>query len=215
LLADGRRQIIEFCYSGDFFGLEKRAEHFFSAEAVNNVVIMRYPRRPLKQLLSKCPHLMYVMHHIAQRDLANAQMRIVLLGRMNAAERVATFLFYMLERSDTQDAVDLPMSRGDIADYLGLTIETVSRVITAFKRTGIIGIPQSEHIELRDRSKLQSIIASAGYSHLSFSDDDSRPLPKSRLPMRLSGGIDDRPHRTGSRRERAGVANSSAPAELG
>ena len=79
------------------------------------------------------------------------------LGRLSAPERVATFLLDMFERHDATRMLDLPMSRNDIADYLGLTIETVCRVMSAFKRIGIIDIPNPHRVELRDRSALAAI----------------------------------------------------------
>ena len=91
------------------------------------------------------------------RDLANAQIRMLMLGRMSAPERVATFLLDMFERRNATRALDLPMSRKDIADYLGLTVETVCRVMSAFKRHGAIGIPTPHRIELRDRAALAVI----------------------------------------------------------
>jgi CRP-like cAMP-binding protein len=91
------------------------------------------------------------------RDLANAHGRTVLLGRMTAPERVAAFLIEMLERRDRTKALDLPMARNDIADYLGLTIETVCRTLSAFKREGVIAIPSPHRIELLDRHALRSI----------------------------------------------------------
>jgi CRP/FNR family nitrogen fixation transcriptional regulator len=90
------------------------------------------------------------------RDLANAHGRTLLLGRMTASERVAAFLLEMFERRDRTKALDLPMSRNDIADYLGLTIETVCRTLSAFKRDGVIGIPSPHRIELLDRDALES-----------------------------------------------------------
>jgi len=92
------------------------------------------------------------------RDLAHAQTRMLLLGRMTAPERVASFLLEVFERRDAGRAIDLPMSRTDIADYLGLTIETVCRVLSAFKRDGVIVIPNAHRIELRDRSALEAIV---------------------------------------------------------
>jgi CRP-like cAMP-binding protein len=91
------------------------------------------------------------------RDLANAHGRTLLLARMTAPERVATFLLEMFERCDRSKALDLPMSRNDIADYLGLTIETVCRVLSLFKREDIIAIPSPHRIELLDRHALQNV----------------------------------------------------------
>jgi CRP/FNR family transcriptional regulator, nitrogen fixation regulation protein len=154
LLADGRRHIAEFYFSGDCFGLENTPERLFSAEAVSDVVVMRYPRRATERLVDADPSLARVLRDMTLRDLANAQIRMLMLGRMNAPERVATFLLDMFERRDARRVLDLPMSRNDIADYLGLTIETVCRALSAFKRDGVIDIPTPHRIELRDRAAL-------------------------------------------------------------
>jgi CRP/FNR family transcriptional regulator, nitrogen fixation regulation protein len=155
LLADGRRYIAEFCFAGDCFGLDNTSERPFSAEAVSDAVVMRLPRNASEQLIDQNPALARVLREVMLRDLANAYGRMLLLGRMTAAERVATFLVEMFERCDRTTKLDLPMSRHDIADYLGLTIETVCRVLSAFKRDGMIAIPNAHSIELRDREALE------------------------------------------------------------
>ncbi|MFI4947476.1 MAG: helix-turn-helix domain-containing protein [Alphaproteobacteria bacterium] len=157
LLADGRRHIAEFYFGGDCFGLENMPERLFSAEAVGEVIVMRYPRRATERLIDENPTLARGLRDMTLRDLANAQCRMLMLGRMSAPERVATFLLDMCERRDAIRALDLPMSRNDIADYLGLTIETVCRVMSIFKRDGVIGIPTPHRIELRDRAALAVI----------------------------------------------------------
>ena len=157
LLADGRRHITEFYFGGDCFGLENMPRRLFSAEAVGDVIVMRYPRRATERLIDESPGLARSLRDLTLRDLANAQFRMLMLGRMSAPERVATFLLDMLERRDAIRALDLPMSRNDIADYLGLTIETVCRVMSGFKHDGVIGIPTPHRIELRDRAALAAI----------------------------------------------------------
>ena len=157
LLADGRRHIAEFYFSGDCFGLENMPERLFSAEAVGDVILMRYPRRATERLIDENPALARTLRDMTLRDLANAQIRMLMLGRMSATERVANFLLDMFERRDVRRALDLPMSRNDIADYLGLTIETVCRVMSAFKRDGAIDIPHPHRVELRDREALRAI----------------------------------------------------------
>lgn len=157
LLADGRRYIAEFYFGGDCFGLENVPERLFSAEAVGEVIVMRYPRRATERLIDENPGLARCLRDMTLRDLANAQIRMLMLGRMSAPERVATFLLDMFERRDAGRALDLPMSRNDIADYLGLTIETVCRVMSAFKRGGAIDIPNPHRIELRNRAALAAI----------------------------------------------------------
>jgi CRP/FNR family transcriptional regulator, nitrogen fixation regulation protein len=157
LLADGRRHIAEFYFAGDCFGLDNLAERLFSAEAIGDVIVMRYPRRATGRLIDDNPSLLRGLRDMSLRDLANAQIRMLLLGRMSAPERVATFLLDMLDRRDATRVLDLPMSRTDIADYLGLTIETVCRVLSLFKRDGIIDIPNPQRIELKDREALAAI----------------------------------------------------------
>jgi CRP/FNR family nitrogen fixation transcriptional regulator len=157
LLADGRRHIAEFCFSGDCFGLDPVGERQFSAEAVEDAVVMRYPRRATERLLDENPHLTQRLYDMTLRDLAHAQTRMLLLGRMTAAERVASFLLELAERRETRRVLDLPMSRNDIADYLGLTIETVCRVLSFFKKDGVIAIPSPHRIELCDRAVLSTL----------------------------------------------------------
>jgi CRP/FNR family nitrogen fixation transcriptional regulator len=157
LLADGRRHIAEFCFAGDCFGLDDTPERAFSAEAVGEVVVMRYPRRATERLIGDNAQLAHHVYEMTLRDLAHAQSRMLLLGRMTACERVAHFLLEMAERRDVGRKLDLPMSRNDIADYLGLTVETVCRVLSAFKRKGVIAIPAPHAIELRDRRALAAI----------------------------------------------------------
>jgi CRP/FNR family nitrogen fixation transcriptional regulator len=156
-LADGRRHIAEFCFAGDCFGLPPSGTRAFSAEAVGEVLVMRYPRRAADRLIDEDPQLARRFCDMTLRDLAHAQGRMLLLGRMTACERVANFLLEMSERRDARHTIDLPMSRADIADYLGLTIETVCRVLSALKRDGVIGIPTPHRIELSDRDGLEAI----------------------------------------------------------
>lgn len=156
LLPDGRRHIAEFCFAGDCFGLDSRIARGFSAEAVGEVVVMRYPLRATERLIDDTPQLARKLCEMTLRDLAHAQGRMLLLGRMTAPERVANFLLEMSDRRDAQRSLVLPMSRLDIADYLGLTTETVCRTLTAFKRAGVIAIPNPHRIEFSDRPALEA-----------------------------------------------------------
>ena len=156
LLADGRRHIAAFCFSGDCFGIDDVSERPHSAEAVDNVIVMRYSRNATEQLIDHNVALARLLRDTMLRDLANAHGRTLLLGRMTASERVAAFLLEMFERRDCTKILDLPMSRNDIADYLGLTLETVCRVLSSFRREGVIAIPNPHRIELRDRDALET-----------------------------------------------------------
>jgi CRP/FNR family nitrogen fixation transcriptional regulator len=157
LLADGRRHIAEFCFSGDCFGLDGTGGRPYSAEAVDDVIVMRYRRKSTEQLIDQNHALARLLREAMLRDLAHAHGHTLRLGRMTAAERVATFLLELFERRDRTKSLDLPMSRNDIADYLGLTIETVCRTLSAFKRDGTIAIPNPHRIELLDRDALEAI----------------------------------------------------------
>jgi CRP-like cAMP-binding protein len=156
LFVDGRRHVAEFCFGGECFGLDEPQEHGFSAEAVTEVIVMRYPRRATERLLDETPHLAHRVCDMALRDLAQAQARMLRLGRMTASERVASFLLELAERRDAVRVIEIPMSRSDIADYLGLTIETVCRVLSAFKRSGAIAMAEPHAIELRNRGALEA-----------------------------------------------------------
>jgi CRP/FNR family nitrogen fixation transcriptional regulator len=158
LLADGRRHVAEFCFSGDCFGIDDNGQRLYSAEALDDVIVMRFRRQATEQLVDENPALARLLRDAMLRDLANVHGRTLLLGRMTAPERVAAFLLEMFERRDRTKALDLSMSRNDIADYLGLTIETVCRTLSAFKRDGVIAIPNPHRIELLDRDALEGLV---------------------------------------------------------
>lgn len=156
-LADGRRHIAEFCLAGDSFGFEGASEHGFSAEAVGEVAVMRYSRAATERLIEENPAVARHLRETTLKSLAMAQNRLLLLGRKTACERVASFLVELSERQDGGRHVALPMSRCDIADHLGLTIETVCRVLSELKRRRIIAAPEAHRIELLDRSALAAL----------------------------------------------------------
>ena len=155
LMADGRRHVAEFFYAGDCFGLDGVGERLFAAEAVGDVVLLRFSRAATERLFEDRPELTRRLCDMTMRNLSHTQARTLLLGRMTAAERVAHFLLELAERRDAARFLDIPMSRNDIADYLGLTIETVCRVLSSFKREGLIAIPTPHRIEFSDRDALE------------------------------------------------------------
>lgn len=155
LLADGRRHIAAFCFSGDCFGIDY-LDRCYAAEAVDNVVVIRYRQNATDRLTDHHAALGRLLRDATLRDLANAQARTLLLGRLTAPERVAAFLLEMAERRDRTRILDLSMSRNDIADYLGLTVETVCRILSTFRRQGIIAISSPHRVELRDRAGLEA-----------------------------------------------------------
>jgi CRP/FNR family transcriptional regulator, nitrogen fixation regulation protein len=156
LRSDGRRHIAEFCFSGDGFGLESGAERSFSAEAVEDVTVMRYPRAATERTTEENPAVARLLRDMTLKSLAAAQGRLMILGRMTATERVASFILELSERNDDENHVELPMCRCDIGDYLGITIETVCRVMSDLKRRGVIEVsPHS--ITLLDPFALEAI----------------------------------------------------------
>lgn len=154
-LEDGRRQVSDFLLPGDIFGLDAVGEHDFAGEAVTAVTIRRLRISALKQLAEEdAAFAQRLLRHLTQQTKAMRR-RIVLLGRMTAAERIGTFLLEMTERLEAtrQDIVELPMNRADMADYLGLTIETVSRCLSDLKGRGVISV-KGAHIAIHNRRAL-------------------------------------------------------------
>lgn len=136
LLCDGRRQVTRFAFKGELLEYSQQATLPFTAEAITPVEVRAIPRRVLDQAMSSTPCLKSLVMRAILDELHQTQCQVMALGRLSAQERVAQFLFDLRKRIGLgQDgAFDLPMSRQDIADHLGLTIETVSRVISRFKR---------------------------------------------------------------------------------
>jgi CRP/FNR family transcriptional regulator, nitrogen fixation regulation protein len=153
ILADGRRQIGSFHLPGDVFGLEVGDNHGFSAEAITDATVLVVRRSALIGLASRDRNIARQMWTQAGNELARVQDHILLLVK-TAQERVASFLLEMAERAPDHDTVELPMSRQDIADYLGLTIETVSRTLSMLESNGAIDLPTSHCVMLRKRAAL-------------------------------------------------------------
>lgn len=161
LLPDGRRQITGFLFAGDFLGIAMNERYAYSAEAVDKVSLCRFPRRKLEHLLDEIPKLEKRLLGMASNELVQAQDQILLLGRKTAREKVVSFLLNLtaraVKRGAPESPVALPMGRADIADYLGLTTETVSRTITNLKRDGHIRLVQGGNVELPDIEALREL----------------------------------------------------------
>ncbi len=153
LFNDGRRQIGSFYLPGDIFGLESGETHTFSAEAVTACKVLVINRASLVSLAARDGDIAHQLWAMAARELQRAQDHIMLLIK-TAQERVVGFLLEMAVRGTNPGVIELPMSRQDIADYLGLTIETVSRTLTHLEKTRAIAVPSSRRIVLRDRTAL-------------------------------------------------------------
>jgi CRP-like cAMP-binding protein len=158
VLADGRRQIGAFYMPGDVFGLEMGDEHTFSAEAISDAKVLVIKRSALVALAERDNGVARQLWALTGRELSRVQDHILLLIK-TAQERVVGFLLEMAERVSNNGALELPMSRQDIADYLGLTIETVSRTLTTLENAAAIELPSSRRIVLRNRSALNRLSA--------------------------------------------------------
>jgi CRP/FNR family transcriptional regulator, nitrogen fixation regulation protein len=158
VLIDGRRQIGAFYLPGDTFGMESGEHHAFSAEAVTGAKVLVVNRGNAVSLAAWDNELGRQLWTLMSYELQRAQDHVYLLIK-TAPERVAGFLLEMAQRIQTSDQVELPMSRRDIADYLGLTIETVSRMLTQLERASTIALPESKRIVLRDHAVLKELNA--------------------------------------------------------
>jgi CRP/FNR family transcriptional regulator, nitrogen fixation regulation protein len=150
LTADGRRQISAFHFAGEVFGFEPGAERQSYAESVDGAGI-RVLRPTSDEGFGSS------VLSIALRGLARAQSHLVLLGRMTATEKMASFLVDLMDRQGSDDIVNLPMQRSDIADYLGLTFETVSRILRILKDADLVRIPRIDQIEVLNLAGLQEM----------------------------------------------------------
>jgi CRP-like cAMP-binding protein len=159
IFADGRRQIVNFFLPDETFGIELSSEYSATAEAVGDVVALRCPRLCISQLTEGDPDIGQKRLAMFARSLAAAERHVAMLGHQSAKERVASFFMAleMQRRSGNQHTLDLPLSRQDIADYLGLTIETTCRALSELKRQNIVATPSRRRIVIRDLAGLTAI----------------------------------------------------------
>jgi CRP-like cAMP-binding protein len=156
--ADGRRQIVDFLLPDDFFGLITRHEHRFAVEAVlDGTEVARYPRGKIERLADFDARIGRRIREAAFEAISRSQSRMLILGRMSALEKVGAFLVEMAERSrpGAPEAVVLTMSRYDIADYLGLAAETVSRTLSDLRQSGAIRLEGAHRVRILDRASLE------------------------------------------------------------
>ncbi|WP_292119820.1 helix-turn-helix domain-containing protein [Brevundimonas sp.] len=161
LLPDGRRQITGFLFAGDFVGLATGDDYAFSGEAIEDATLCRFRKSEYRALVRERPSLEAALLDRANHELAAAQNQMLLLGRKTAQERIASFLLDLPSRDplrpSAEDQVRLPMTRSEIADYLGLTIETVSRVLTKLKTTGVIRLLSLNELRIEQPDRLRDI----------------------------------------------------------
>ena len=163
LLADGHRTVTGFLFPGDFLGLTNHETYVSSAEALGDVKLCRFSRTKLEGLFTTVPKLEKRLLGMASNELAAAQDQMVLLGRKSAGEKIASFLLTLSDRQIARavapDPVLVPMTRSDIADYLGLTTETVSRTFTQLKVKGLIRLEAGGKVVLTNLDALKNLAA--------------------------------------------------------
>jgi CRP/FNR family transcriptional regulator, nitrogen fixation regulation protein len=159
LLPDGRRQISAFHLPGDMFGFETDDVHHASAEAVVPVRVIAYKWQGLVGAGPQSNSIVRELLRLTMMGLRQAQEHLLLLGRKNALERLAAFVLEMAARSNVKGVLDLAMPRHDIADYLGLTLETVSRMFAELKEMGAISLESARRVHLIDPARLKAMSA--------------------------------------------------------
>ena len=160
-MPDGRRQIVGFASAGHLLGLAPEGTYVYSAEAITDVTLCRYPRASFDRLVDSVPGLARRLWAVTADELRFAQDQLLLLGRKNATERVASFLLLLAEQQASEADVSIPMTRSDIGDYLGLTIETVSRTLTKLRRHKVIALPAADRATILDREGLETLASGA------------------------------------------------------
>jgi CRP/FNR family transcriptional regulator len=161
MLLDGRRQITGFMSPGGFLGIAYSDTYSYSAEAVTSLALCRFPRRRLEELIVEFPGLERRLLSMAFDEIKAAQDQMVLLGCKSAEEKVASFLWQWCQKAGRRErsdcVLDLPMNRTDIADYLGLTTETVSRTFSRFAKQGILTLPSTHDVVLQRPELLEEM----------------------------------------------------------
>ena len=162
MLSDGRRQITSFLFTGDFFGLSCKDKYSFTAEAITDVDICRFTRAKITESFQEFPALGERAFDITRTELDSTHAQMLLLGRKNAKERLCSFLMTMQKKSGRLDGqnnneIDIPMSRTDIADFLGLTVETISRQFTNLHKLGLIELDGAHKVFLKNPDALATL----------------------------------------------------------
>lgn len=156
ILPDGRRQVTGFHFPGDLVGIALDDDHEVTIEALENATVCAVPVRRFDDFVEDHPPMERELYIAAARELVAAKQQMVLLGRKTAIERVGSFFLALAERQGT-DIINLPMNRSDIADYLGLTKETVSRILAELKSGRMIRLHAIGRVEILDRARLKHI----------------------------------------------------------
>jgi CRP/FNR family nitrogen fixation transcriptional regulator len=142
----GRRLVTHFLLPGDYFGFMQLGAYSFTAEAVSDVIVACYPQRQIEILCEQDPEVRMKFRSLFMNQVIGTQDHMLLLGCLSAEERLASFLLWLSERMGKDAFVEVPMGRQDIADYLGLTVETVCRALSKLKRAGVVDLPRSNQL---------------------------------------------------------------------
>jgi CRP/FNR family transcriptional regulator, anaerobic regulatory protein len=164
LTSDGRQQIIGLQFAPDFLGRPMSKQIDFEIECATDVKVCSFPRKVLEKLIKESPELEHRLHQQTLKELDEARDWMLTLGRKSASEKVASFLHYIAMHIDPETLrkpgalqFTLPLSRSDIADFLGLTIETVSRHFTKLRQSGVINLIDNRTVEVPDLKRLQRL----------------------------------------------------------
>ena len=161
VLADGRRQVMGFAYPGDLVGLGVESEHVMNAQAIKPTRLRCFPLATLRQSAARDPMLGFKLYEALARELAATRDLMLTIGQRSAMERLASFLLALSRRNERngQDptVLELPMTRTDIGDFLGLTIETVSRTFTKLKMMGLLELPQCNQVNILNVANLEGL----------------------------------------------------------
>ena len=180
--ADGRRQIVDLLLAGDVFGFGARGKHHFAVEAIlDGTVVARYPRLRLEALAASDPQIAQQLREAACEAMSRLHALILNLGRTTAEEKVGHFLVKIAERlaGGRADRVTLPISREDIAEYLAISVETVSRALTQLRRRGAIRLTGTREIRILDRKSLAG--AEDDWFAIIYGSDSQEPHQTRRL----------------------------------
>lgn len=203
LLADGRRRIVDFLLPGDFFGFSVRQRHSFGAEAlVSGTTVALYPRRRLEAAGDSDPRIGRQIREIVFQTITRSQARLLTLGRVTSLAKVGSFLTELAQRSTNlaDDTVALPMSRYDIADYLALSVETVSRAFTELKRCNAIRCLDNHRIRILDAELLDDGLGRPGLLKATMAWRQSMRSAASGQQRHARADLRERPIRPSSRR---------------
>lgn len=162
VLPDGRRQVVGFAYPGDLIGLGSTREHVFNAQAASSVRVRCISAQVLEEAASNDAALALKLYRAVSQELSTARNLLISIGQHSALERVASFLAMLVKRTANDErqgevVINLPMRRSDIADFLGLTIETVSRTLTKLRTMHVIEIVHGTEIHVPDAARLESL----------------------------------------------------------